>query len=146
MIGSVISIASTIGSLFGGSSSGKGDAEAELAALKRKQKKQAESEVKAKAFIEKYKKGMKSAKHFKHEKKGLVDWHKNTTSILDKYNHRTKQKSDFMISRILKDNEKAMAGLNPRSQGMVIDQLESKFKLSDQSVQEESTMGPTLKV
>lgn len=139
------SIANSIGSLFGFSSE-KDDAEAKLASLKRKKRKQAESEVKAKAFIERYKKGIKSAKQFKHEKKGLVDWHKNTTSILDKYKHRTKQKSDFMIERILNDNKKAMAGLSPRSQGMVIDQLEGKFRISDQSVQEETTMGTTLKI
>ena len=61
------SIANSIGSLFGFSSE-KDDAEAKLASLKRKKRKQAESEVKAKAFIERYKKGIKSAKQFKHEK------------------------------------------------------------------------------
>ena len=99
-----------------------------------------------KGFISAYTTAMKSQKALKHQNQPMQDHYKKVTALLNKHKHLTQEKANYFTANTLQNNSTQMARLNPRDSGMVISELENKFLIGNQEVQEEKSIGPTLKV
>ena len=121
-----------------------GDDEEEEAEEKAKYKRakdklDAQKDFAYKGFIKTYGKALKDTPKMKHKKTPLQDLYKDVRDILNEYDHVNSDKIRYTRNNILSDNLGKMRGLSPKSQGIVISQLDSRFRVGEEEIQEEPT-------
>ena len=142
--GNIIEGASTLYKWISGGDDA--DDKKETARAKARAKEAGRKKFAYEGFIKTYGKAMKSQKALKHQNQPMQDHYKKVTALLNKHKHLTQEKANYFTANTLQNNSTQMARLNPRDSGMVISELENKFLIGNQEVQEEKSIGPTLKV